>query len=312
MIMASWSSVPGDATYGMKRAFESLALVLARPSYDAQASLNEQYTKRRLEEAKVLLSSHQSTEGLSYLSQQITATKAMIQNAPTQQKKQEAAKKYITTLQSVSTELKEQKKKSSGLALKTTTKSTTRSASSQGTSQQDLQAQLQKQIQQVQELQESLQSQLQNPQSELLLSQLQQQSQQLQQLQQQVQQGNQPSEAIQEQVAQQVQQAEAVQDQVLDETPSADASQNQVDDLISNTQDEVDSAIEELQNIAASSDNDSLNQSDTTQSPQQMIQNTIDRNDEESNRNNGGTLNAEQLEQIQNSIRNNRGNNEDD
>lgn len=253
MIMASWNSVPGDATYVMKRAFESAALVLAKPSYDAQTSLNEQYTKRRLEEAKVLLASHQSTEGLTYLSQQITATKAMIQNAPTQEKKQEAAKKYITTLKSVSTELKAQKAKSSGnLALKTSTKTTTKTTSSGGTSQAELQAQLQKQIQQVQELQQSLESQLQQPQSEQLMAQLQAQASQLRQLQQQVQQGQVTAQTVQNQIQQQVQQTDTIQEQIQEQSPGTN-DQTAADEVISDTEDQVDSAIEELEALAQAS-----------------------------------------------------------
>lgn len=86
MIIATWGSVPGDMGYGVKRAFEQTLLVMARPSYDAEAQLNAQYTKRRLEEAKALLANNQSSAGLAYLSQQVTATKKLIERAPTAEK----------------------------------------------------------------------------------------------------------------------------------------------------------------------------------------------------------------------------------
>ena len=323
LIMVSWNSVPGDMTYGVKRAFESAALVLARPSYDAQTSLNEQYTKRRLDEAKVILASHQSTQGLSYLSQQIAATKAMIQNAPTQEKKQEAAKKYITTLQTVSTELKAQKTKSSGtLAVKPVAKTST--AVTSGTSQQELQTQLRLQIMQVSELQQSLQSQLQNPQSQQLLAQLQQQSQQLAQLQQQVLVQGQISapqtRVIQNQIEQQTQNVMMIQNQIEqgEEGTGVNTQQLQeqiaINSAISDAENQVDTTILQLQNIAQNLDeNESVPA--TVQNPPNSNngQNTSNDQEDHSTDNGGdnGNSNPQDIDQVLQNVNQGNGNSSD-
>lgn len=231
LIMASWNSLPGTPMFAVKRASEQVLLFAVRPSYDAQTSLNAQYTKRRMDEAKVLLAKNQSSEGLSYLSAQITASRIQIQNAPTQEKKREAAKKYITTLKGVSNDLKTQQSASRRLA--------SAKPKTGGNSQQQLQAQLQQQIRQVQELQSELQAQIQQPQTQQLLSQLQQQAQKLQQLQQQVQQSDQqalPPAALVQQIEVQAQQVDTIQDQVAEVVPSSnnevDTIQEQIDDTI--------------------------------------------------------------------------------
>lgn len=105
LIMASWNSLPGEPMYGVKRSFEQTLLFFVKPSYAAEASLNVQFTQRRFNEAKVLLANNQSTEGISYLSQQIKATKTVIERAPDKTKQREIAQNYITTLRSVSQEL---------------------------------------------------------------------------------------------------------------------------------------------------------------------------------------------------------------
>lgn len=271
MIIASWNSVPGDLGYGVKRAFESALLVMARPSYDAEASLNAQYTKRRMEEAKALLANNQSSAGLSQLSAQITATKKMIDRAPTQEKKKEAAKQYITTLQGVSKELKAQQLKSRTTAAKPAT-NTRRRQMAAATSGDQLQANLQMQLEQVQALQQQLQQQVQSqPQSQQLLSQLAAQAQQLRQLQQQVAQtGSQTIAETQEQIAQISEQLNASQDQtqtiVEQITTPTDAQESQdeaiIDISLNNTDEQIQDTIEELENIAEADSN--LNQNINT------------------------------------------------
>lgn len=108
LIMASWNSLPGARMYEVKRMFEQALLFVAKPSYAAEASLNVQFTQRRFNEAKVLLANDQSTEGLTYLSQQIRATKAVIERAPSKTKQKEIAQQYIATLRTVSQELEAQ------------------------------------------------------------------------------------------------------------------------------------------------------------------------------------------------------------
>lgn len=108
LIMASWNSLPGEPIFGVKRSFEQVLLFFVKPSYAAEAGLNVQYTQRRFNEAKVLLASNQSTQGLSYLSQQIKATKTVIERAPNKAKQREVAQNYIATLRTVSEELEVQ------------------------------------------------------------------------------------------------------------------------------------------------------------------------------------------------------------
>lgn len=239
LIMASWNSLPGEPMFGVKRAFEQGLVFFVKPSYAAEASLNMQYTKRRMEEAKVLLAKNQSAEGLSYLSQQIKTTRTMIQRAPTQEKKREAAKQYITTLQGVSKELKKQQKKTRSVALNYSPKTT-------GTSQEQLQARLLEQLLEVQQMQAQLQSQMQQPQTQQLLALLAQQSQQLKKLQQQL---NQPQQQMQ--VAQaletQIAESEAIQDQVDVVAPSSD-------DAVDTIQEEIEITIDDLEDLSDQAD----------------------------------------------------------
>lgn len=106
LIMASWNSLPGQPLYGVKRVFEDVLLLLAKPSYTAEANLHVQYTERRMGEVKVLIANDQSSEGLSQLSQQIRATKAVIERAPNKDVQKQIAERYISTLKNVSDELR--------------------------------------------------------------------------------------------------------------------------------------------------------------------------------------------------------------
>ena len=159
----------------------------------------------------------------------------MIQRAPTQEKKREAAKQYITTLQGVSKELKKQQKKTRSVALNYSPKTT-------GTSQEQLQARLLEQLLEVQQMQAQLQSQMQQPQTQQLLALLAQQSQQLKKLQQQL---NQPQQQVQ--VAQaletQIAESEAIQDQVDVVAPSSD-------DAVDTIQEEIEITIDDLEDLS--------------------------------------------------------------
>lgn len=256
MIMATWSSVPGDLGYGVKRAFEGALLVMARPSYDAEATLNAQYTKRRMEEAKALLANNQSSAGLTHLSAQITATKKMIDRAPTQEKKRAAAKQYIATLQGVSEELKAQQTRPRVPAV---SRNRQMAAATNGT---QLQANLQMQLEQVEALQQQLQQQVQTqPQAQQLLAQLSQQAQQLRQLQQQVAQAeNQPISAAQaqaeiQQIAEQLSTSQEQTQSIVEQiTTPEDAQEPQEEEIIdislTNTEEQIQEIIAELETIA--------------------------------------------------------------
>lgn len=110
LIMGSWSSLPGDFMYPVKIGLEGMLLFVAKPSYAAEASLNVKYTERRLTETKVLLSNDQSGKGLSYLTQQVIATKAVIDRAPNTETRRQLSRKYVATLETVSLELSKERK----------------------------------------------------------------------------------------------------------------------------------------------------------------------------------------------------------
>lgn len=109
MIVASWNALPGDNLYGVKLVLERTALAVASPSYATSGTLRIKYTERRFAEAKQLLASKQSIQGLPYLEQQIAETRKAIESAPNKEAQVALAKQYITTLSTVSTELEAQK-----------------------------------------------------------------------------------------------------------------------------------------------------------------------------------------------------------
>lgn len=109
MIVASWNALPGDNLYGVKLALERTALAIASPSYATAGSLQIKYTERRFAEAKQLLASKQSIQGLPYLEQQIAETRKAIESAPDKTTQVALAKQYINTLTTVSTDLETQK-----------------------------------------------------------------------------------------------------------------------------------------------------------------------------------------------------------
>lgn len=109
LIMSSWKSLPGDPMYQMKLGLEHVLLFFVKPSYAAEASLNMKYTQRRLSDTKVLLSNRQSGDGLSYLSQQIKATQAVIDRAPDAATQKALASQYVQTLKDVSLQLDQQR-----------------------------------------------------------------------------------------------------------------------------------------------------------------------------------------------------------
>lgn len=109
MIVASWNALPGEGLYGVKLALERTALAVASPSYATAGTLQIKYTERRYAEAKQLLASKQSVQGLPYLEQQIAETKKAIERAPNKQAQVTLAKQYISALNTVSGDLEVQK-----------------------------------------------------------------------------------------------------------------------------------------------------------------------------------------------------------
>ncbi|MEK7119746.1 MAG: hypothetical protein AAB457_01145 [Patescibacteria group bacterium] len=114
MVVVSWNSVPGDSTYGMKRALEQTLLVLASPSYETKGNLQVKYTERRFSEASRLLADKASVEGLIYLNDQLAITKTVITEAPNAKVQKELATNYIETLTKLSGQLEKQKQTVAG------------------------------------------------------------------------------------------------------------------------------------------------------------------------------------------------------
>lgn len=120
LIMASWSSLPGEPMFAVKRSFEQALLFAVKPSYNTEAKLNIQYTQRRLSETKVLLAKNKSGEGIHYLRQQIAATKVLIEKAPDQATKKKLAATYVSMLREVSSDLTQQRQQMAYVAPRNT------------------------------------------------------------------------------------------------------------------------------------------------------------------------------------------------
>lgn len=106
--VASWNSLPGMRLFGVKLAMEQ-ALVAVSPSAEMKGSLQIHYTQRRFAEAQKLLANETSAKGLVYLDSQVRVTKQQIVAATDPVVKRDLAQKYIVALQTVSTQLEEQK-----------------------------------------------------------------------------------------------------------------------------------------------------------------------------------------------------------
>jgi hypothetical protein len=108
LAVASWNSLPGTRLFGVKLAMEQ-ALVVVSPSAEMKGSLQIHYTQRRFAEAQTLLTDQTSAKGLVYLDSQVRVTKQQIVAATDPVVKRDLAQKYIVALQTVSTQLEEQK-----------------------------------------------------------------------------------------------------------------------------------------------------------------------------------------------------------
>lgn len=109
LIVASWSSLPGEPMFGIKLGLEKALAFVVAPSYSASTKLAFQYTERRFIDARILLSEKHSVTGLVYLTRQVEQTQKTIEKAPDPAARAEAAKTYIATLEEVSSLLEEQK-----------------------------------------------------------------------------------------------------------------------------------------------------------------------------------------------------------
>lgn len=110
LVILTWNSLPGNFDYPIKLAMENLLLFVVSPSYAATGNLNIVYTERRYYETKQLLVQKQSPRGLILLSNQVHQTKTAILGAQNQDAQtRELATRYIATLETVKSDLEEQK-----------------------------------------------------------------------------------------------------------------------------------------------------------------------------------------------------------
>ncbi len=108
LAVASWNSLPGSRLYAFKLTVEQ-AIVSLAPGYEAKGNLQVVYTERRFSDAKKLLADEASVEGLVYLNNQVITTKKTIRSVPDHEVKKQLAQKYIATLKNVNVQLEEQK-----------------------------------------------------------------------------------------------------------------------------------------------------------------------------------------------------------
>jgi len=108
LAVASWNSLPGSRLFQVKLVMEQ-GLVFIVPSAQAKGDLQIAYTSRRLSEAKQLITSGSSVQGLSYLDNQVNVTKQAILATRDPVVKRQLAQKYVASLRDVSSQLEEQK-----------------------------------------------------------------------------------------------------------------------------------------------------------------------------------------------------------
>jgi len=104
IVAIAQSSVPGDATYGVKTGFEKVVLAsysLVHKDTDYQIDL----TKVRFKESQQMIKSDQSSTSLANLNLQILSTEDNITNIQDTKSKSNYAKKYISTLKEIKTQL---------------------------------------------------------------------------------------------------------------------------------------------------------------------------------------------------------------
>lgn len=108
LAVASWNSLPGSHLFTVKLVMEQ-ALVAVVPSAQAKGDLQIAYTERRFSEARRMLADQSSVQGLSYLNSQVGVTRDEITNTADPVVRKQLAQRYLASLQSVSTQLEEQK-----------------------------------------------------------------------------------------------------------------------------------------------------------------------------------------------------------
>ena len=103
------NSAPGDKTYGLKIGLEQ-NILRASKIMDKEAAIQIEFTKRRLEETKKVISSTHAIESLDNLADEVSETKKTILNMDNPEKREEVATQYVETLTEVKGALEQEKK----------------------------------------------------------------------------------------------------------------------------------------------------------------------------------------------------------
>lgn len=104
VVAVAQSSVPGDSTYGIKVGFEKVVLAsyrLVHKDTDYQIDL----TRLRFKESQQVLKTPQAGESLANLNLQILSTQESINSIQDSAKKATFAKKFVSTLKDIKTQL---------------------------------------------------------------------------------------------------------------------------------------------------------------------------------------------------------------
>ncbi len=108
LILVSWNSVPGNYSYGIKIGLEQLALNMVI-SPKLKSALQIKYTQRRFDEVQKVLPTDQASESLDNLNRQIIAAQITLDNIKSPQDKTIQTQNLISTLETVSQKIEQEK-----------------------------------------------------------------------------------------------------------------------------------------------------------------------------------------------------------
>lgn len=109
MALASWNSVPGDATYPWKLSLEKVLLMFMSPSGKLASTTQVKIAERRFGELEQTLSGEYAFESLDNLEKQLDATTSNIQKMDKEESRDQVKAQYIASLKKMSASLDEQK-----------------------------------------------------------------------------------------------------------------------------------------------------------------------------------------------------------
>lgn len=108
-VILTWNSLPGNFDYPIKLAMEKALLLVVSPSYAAVTNLHTRYTERRFDEATRLVYEKQNAIGYVLLANEVSTTKSTILAGQNEKEQEQAAGKYVKSLEKLSGQLSAQK-----------------------------------------------------------------------------------------------------------------------------------------------------------------------------------------------------------